>query len=46
MNPYNICLSLQSIARSECPRELEPVDRKIRVHVDLVRREENFTVSR
>ncbi|KFK23686.1 hypothetical protein AALP_AAs50902U000400 [Arabis alpina] len=34
---------MQSIARSECPRELEPADRKIRVHVDLVRREENYT---
>ncbi|KAG2315170.1 hypothetical protein Bca4012_065973 [Brassica carinata] len=34
---------MESIARSECPRELEPVDRKIRVHVDLVRREDNYT---
>ncbi|KAF8082779.1 hypothetical protein N665_0808s0015 [Sinapis alba] len=33
---------MESIARSECPRELEPVDRKIRVHVDLVRREDNY----
>ncbi|CAN8275085.1 unnamed protein product [Cochlearia groenlandica] len=32
---------MESIARSECPRELEPVDKKIRVHVDLVRREDN-----
>lgn len=37
-------LSLQSIVKSECPRELEPVDRKIRVHVGLVRREDNYTV--
>jgi serine/threonine-protein phosphatase 2A regulatory subunit B'/UBX domain-containing protein 1 len=34
---------MESIAKSECPHELEPVDRKIRVHVDLVRREENYT---
>ncbi|KAL1220603.1 Plant UBX domain-containing protein 5 [Cardamine amara subsp. amara] len=33
---------MESIARSECPRELEPADRSIRVHVDLVRREEDF----
>ncbi|ESQ55968.1 hypothetical protein EUTSA_v10025275mg [Eutrema salsugineum] len=34
---------MESIAKSECPRELEPVDRKIRVHVDLIRREEDYT---
>ncbi|CAH2079053.1 unnamed protein product [Thlaspi arvense] len=34
---------MESIARSECPRELEPADRKIRVHVDLVRREVDYT---
>lgn len=38
-------MSLQSIARSECPHELEPVDRKIRVHVDLVKREDNYIVN-
>ncbi|CAH8391179.1 unnamed protein product [Eruca vesicaria subsp. sativa] len=34
---------MESIARSECPRELEPVDRNIRVHVDLVKREDSYT---
>ncbi|EOA16678.1 hypothetical protein CARUB_v10004870mg [Capsella rubella] len=34
---------MESIVKSECPHELEPEDRKIGVHVDLVRREENFT---
>ena len=38
-------MSLQSIARSECPRELEPVDRNIRVHVDLVKRDDNYIVT-
>ncbi|XP_010524491.1 PREDICTED: plant UBX domain-containing protein 5 [Tarenaya hassleriana] len=37
---------LESISRSECPQELEPTDRRIRVHVDLIRREENFTEPR
>jgi hypothetical protein len=34
---------MNSISRSECPSELEPADKKIPVHVDLVRRGENFT---
>ncbi|KAJ4871851.1 Plant UBX domain-containing protein 5 [Raphanus sativus] len=34
---------MASIVRSECPRELEPEDRKIRVHVNLVKRDDNYT---
>ncbi|KAK1422571.1 hypothetical protein QVD17_17854 [Tagetes erecta] len=33
---------LQSIKKSECPRELEPTDRKSSVHVNLIRRDENY----
>ncbi|CAL1407167.1 unnamed protein product [Linum trigynum] len=33
---------LESVQRSECPRELEPADRRTKVHLDLVRRDENF----
>ncbi|CAI9787861.1 unnamed protein product [Fraxinus pennsylvanica] len=32
---------LESIRNSECPKELEPADRKSSVHVNLVRRDEN-----
>uniref|UniRef100_A0A803L3S6 Uncharacterized protein n=1 Tax=Chenopodium quinoa TaxID=63459 RepID=A0A803L3S6_CHEQI len=32
---------LQSITNSECPKELEPADRKTAVHCNLVRRNEN-----
>ncbi|KAG0491339.1 hypothetical protein HPP92_004737 [Vanilla planifolia] len=32
---------LESIRRSECPKELEPHDRRSAVHVNLVRRDEN-----
>ncbi|CAF2231144.1 hypothetical protein HID58_029289 [Brassica napus] len=41
-DPQNAAF-MESIVKSECPRELEPVDRKIRVHVGLVRREDNYT---
>ncbi|GJY20544.1 zinc finger, CW-type containing protein [Tanacetum coccineum] len=34
-----------SIRKSECPRELEPVDRKSSIHVNLIRRDENCPVS-
>ncbi|CAM8955829.1 unnamed protein product [Rhodiola kirilowii] len=34
---------LESIMKSECPKELEPADRRIPVHVSLVRRGENYT---
>ncbi|CAN1124232.1 Plant UBX domain-containing protein 5 [Linum perenne] len=34
---------LESIKRSECPTELEPSDRRTKVHLDLVRRDENYT---
>ena len=36
---------LQSIRKSECPKELEPADRRSSVHVNLIRREENCPVS-
>ncbi|XP_072974556.1 plant UBX domain-containing protein 4 [Typha angustifolia] len=32
---------LESIRRSECPKELEPADRRSMVNVNLIRREEN-----
>ncbi|KAJ6832332.1 plant UBX domain-containing protein 4-like [Iris pallida] len=32
---------LESIRKSECPKELEPEDRRTAVHVNLIRREEN-----
>ncbi|CAI0550935.1 unnamed protein product, partial [Linum tenue] len=40
-----IYIILQSVQRSECPRELDPADRRTKVHLDLVRRDENFAVS-
>ncbi|MED6151445.1 hypothetical protein PIB30_082624 [Stylosanthes scabra] len=33
---------LESIKRSECPRELEPADRRTTVHVNLTRKDENY----
>ncbi|XP_023533785.1 plant UBX domain-containing protein 4-like [Cucurbita pepo subsp. pepo] len=33
---------LESIRRSECPVELEPADRRTSVHVNLVRREDDY----
>ncbi|KAF5207407.1 Plant ubx domain-containing protein [Thalictrum thalictroides] len=33
---------LESIKRSECPRELVPADRKTQVHVNLTRKDVNF----
>ncbi|XP_042518907.1 plant UBX domain-containing protein 4 [Macadamia integrifolia] len=33
---------LKSIRNSECPEELEPADRSSAVHVNLIRKEENF----
>ncbi|KAH9605597.1 hypothetical protein KSS87_017048 [Heliosperma pusillum] len=32
---------LESIRKSECPKELEPADRRTQVHVNLIRRDEN-----
>ncbi|KAL0353255.1 UNVERIFIED_CONTAM: Plant UBX domain-containing protein 4 [Sesamum angustifolium] len=32
---------LESIRKSECPKELEPADRRSSVHVNLIRREEH-----
>ncbi|KAM7265756.1 hypothetical protein ACFE04_003439 [Oxalis oulophora] len=32
---------LESIRKSECPKELEPADRRSTVHVNLIRREQN-----
>jgi UBX domain-containing protein 1 len=36
---------LESIKNSDCPTELEPADGKSKVNVNLVRKEEEFTVS-
>lgn len=35
---------LESIAKSECPKELEPADRKTSVQVKLMRKEENCPI--
>lgn len=35
---------VQSIKRSECPRELEPADRRTVVNVNLFRRLEDYRV--
>ncbi|KAL9236960.1 hypothetical protein vseg_011564 [Gypsophila vaccaria] len=32
---------LESIRKSECPKELEPADRRTQVHVNLIKRDEN-----
>ncbi|XP_074271998.1 plant UBX domain-containing protein 4-like [Silene latifolia] len=32
---------LESIRKSDCPKELEPADRRTQVHVNLIRRDEN-----
>ncbi|KAG6748690.1 hypothetical protein POTOM_048619 [Populus tomentosa] len=34
---------LESIKQSECPKELEPADRRAQVHLNLMRREENYS---
>ncbi|KAI5447146.1 Plant UBX domain-containing protein 3, variant 3 [Lathyrus oleraceus] len=36
---------LESIKKSECPKELEPADRRSAVNVNLIRRNENYRVS-
>ena len=36
---------MQSIRKSECPKELEPADRRSSVHVNLIRRDEDCPVS-
>ncbi|KAG8635159.1 hypothetical protein MANES_16G002900v8 [Manihot esculenta] len=33
---------LESIRKSECPKELEPADRRSSVHVNLIRRDEQY----
>ncbi|KAK3017715.1 hypothetical protein RJ639_003071 [Escallonia herrerae] len=33
---------LESIRKSECPKELEPADRRSSVHVNLIRRDEKY----
>lgn len=38
-------ISMQSIAKSECPKELVPADRKTAVQVQLMRKEENCPVG-
>uniref|UniRef100_A0A5B7BGS7 Putative plant UBX domain-containing protein 4 n=1 Tax=Davidia involucrata TaxID=16924 RepID=A0A5B7BGS7_DAVIN len=36
---------MQSVTKSECPKELEPADRRrTEVHVNLMRKEENYPV--
>ena len=37
-------LFLQSINKGECPRELEPADRSTQVHVNLVKKDEEWEV--
>uniref|UniRef100_A0A2P2J833 UBX domain-containing protein n=1 Tax=Rhizophora mucronata TaxID=61149 RepID=A0A2P2J833_RHIMU len=34
---------LESIMKSECPKELEPADRRTKVHLDLMRQEDNYS---
>lgn len=36
---------MQSIKKSECPKELEPADRRSAVNVNLIRRSEKYPVS-
>lgn len=36
---------MQSIRKSECPKEREPADRRSSVHVNLIRRDEECPVS-
>ncbi|GLJ30770.1 hypothetical protein SUGI_0610210 [Cryptomeria japonica] len=36
---------LESIKKSECPKELEPADRRVPVHVNLIRREGDCPVQ-
>lgn len=43
MLPFNH-IAMQSIRKSECPKELEPADRKTAVHVNLMRKEEDCPV--
>jgi hypothetical protein len=38
-------LLLQSIKKSQCPRELEPADRRTAVHVNVIKRAEDYKVS-
>nr|GEV46629.1 zinc finger, CW-type [Tanacetum cinerariifolium] len=38
-------LRLASVVKSECPRELEPIDRRSSIDVNLIRRDENCLVS-
>lgn len=35
---------LESIGRSECPKELQPANKSTAVHVNLIRKEENYSV--
>lgn len=35
---------MQSINKTECPRELEPADRNTPVHVNLVKKDEEWQV--
>ncbi|CDP11327.1 unnamed protein product [Coffea canephora] len=37
---------LESIGRSECPRELQPANKGAAIHVNLLRKEENYTIYR
>jgi len=36
--------SMQSMKKSECPKELEPTDRRTSVRLNLTRRDENYPV--
>lgn len=43
---YAYCLftSMQSIKKSECPKELEPTDRRTSIRINLTRRDEDYPV--
>ncbi|MBA0627569.1 hypothetical protein Godav_005068 [Gossypium davidsonii] len=36
---------MQSIRKSECPKELESADKRSSVHVNLIKRNEKYPVS-
>lgn len=42
--PCFLC-HLQSINKGECPRELEPADQNTAIHVNLVKKDEEWKVS-
>lgn len=45
MRPHLISMQLQSIRKSECPKEFQLADKRAEVHLNLTRKEESYTVS-